>query len=180
MSSVISAALVYLATWFQSRHAMQLEILALRHQLAVYQHGVKRPPLQLADRLFWAWLSWLWSGWQQGLEFVQPHTVIAWQKKRFRDYWRRLSQSSKPGRPAISKEVINLIRDMWCSNPTWGLPRIVGELRKLGITVATSAPCASILFRILPRLANASLTGDGCPSVTSGPATRARTGQKAA
>jgi len=138
MSSVISAALTYLVSWFQSRHAMQLEILALRHQLAVYQHRVKRPPLQPADRLFWAWLSRLWSGWQQGLEFVQPRTVIAWQKKRFRDYWRRLSQSGKPGRPTISKEVRELIQDMWRSNPTWGSPRIVGELRKLGIHVAKS------------------------------------------
>jgi hypothetical protein len=69
---------------------MQLEILALKHQLAVYQHSVKRPSLQPTDRLFWAWLSRLWSGWQQVLEVVQPRTVIAWQKKRFRDYCRRL------------------------------------------------------------------------------------------
>jgi hypothetical protein len=69
---------------------------------------------------------------------VQPRTVIAWQQKRFRDYWRRVSQSGKPGRPAISKEVCHLIQDMWRSNPTWGSPRIVGELRKLGITVAKS------------------------------------------
>ena len=44
------------------------------------------------DRLFWAWLSQLWPHWQQALAFVQPHTVITWQHKRFRDYWRRLSQ----------------------------------------------------------------------------------------
>jgi len=118
MSSVISAALAYLTTWFQSRHAMQLEILALRHQLAVYQNSVKRPPLKPADRFFWAWFSRLWSGWQHTLEFVQPRTVLAWQKKRFRDYWRRLSQSGKPGRPTISKEVRELIRDMWRANPT--------------------------------------------------------------
>jgi hypothetical protein len=31
-----------------------------------------------ADRLFWSWLSRLWPGWQQALEFVQPRTVIAW------------------------------------------------------------------------------------------------------
>jgi hypothetical protein len=84
MSSVISAGLADLASWFQSRHAMQWEILALRHQLAVYQHSVKRPQFQLADRLFWAWLARLWSGWQAVLEFVQPRTVIAWQKKRAR------------------------------------------------------------------------------------------------
>ncbi len=147
MSSVISAAVAYLASWFQSRHAMQLEILALRHQLAVYQHSIKRPPLKSADRLFWAWLSRLWSGWQLGLEFVQPRTVIAWQKQRFQDYWRRLSQSGKPGRPPTSKEVRDLIRDMWRSNPTWGSPRIVGELSKLGITVAKST-----VERYRPRL----------------------------
>jgi putative transposase len=88
--------------------------------------------------LLWVWLSRLWPGWRQTPEFVQPRTVIAWQKERFRDYWRRLSQSGRPGRPAICKEVIDLIRDMWCSNPTWGSPRIVGELRKLGITVSKS------------------------------------------
>jgi putative transposase len=138
MPSVVSAAFAYLASWFKSRHAMQLEILALRHQLAVYQHCVKRPKLQPSDRLLWAWLSRLWFGWCQALEFVQPRTVIAWQKKRFRDYWRRLSQNGKPGRPAIAKEVRELIQDMWRSNPLWGSPRIMGELRKLGINVAKS------------------------------------------
>ena len=88
------------------------------------------------DRLLWVWLSRLWPGWQAVLEFAQPRTVIAWQKKRCRTYWRRLSQSGKPGRPAIVKEVRKLIQDMWQSHPTWGSPRIVGELRKLGIDVA--------------------------------------------
>ena len=69
---------------------------------------------------------------------MQPRTVIAWQKQRLRDYWRRVSQTGQPGRPAIAKEVRELIQDMWRSNPTWGSPRIVGELRKLGITVAKS------------------------------------------
>jgi transposase InsO family protein len=72
------------------------------------------------------------------LAFVQPRTVIAWQRKRFRAHWRRLSQQGIPGRPAIAKEVRALIRDMWRSNPTWGAPRIVGELQKLGIDVAKS------------------------------------------
>ena len=78
-----------------------------------------------------AWLSRLWPSWQQALEFVQPRTVTTWQKKRFRYYWRRLSQSGKPGRPAVSKEVRELIQDMWRSNPTWGSPRIIGELQNL-------------------------------------------------
>jgi len=64
--------------------------------------------------------------------------VIAWQRQRFRGHWRRLSQRGTPGRPAIAKEVRTLIRDMWQAHPTWGSPRIVGELRKLGIDVAKS------------------------------------------
>ena len=117
---------------------MQIELIALRHQVAVYKQTISRPKLQPLDRWLWVWLSRLWPGWQHALAFVQPRTVIAWQKKRFRDYWRRRSQSGKPGRPAITKEARELIRDMWRSNPTWGSPRIVGELRKLGINVAKS------------------------------------------
>jgi putative transposase len=138
MRPIISALCAFVASLFQSRWAMPLKILALQHQLAVYKQTVSRPKLQPSDRLLWAWLSRLWPGWQQALAFVQPRTVLMWQKKRFRDYWRGLSQQSQPGRPAISEEVRALIRDMWQSNPTWGSPRIVGELRKLGITVAKS------------------------------------------
>ena len=138
MLSVFSALRAYVVSHFRSHDALRLENMALRHQLAVYQHTVKRPKLRPSDRLFWSWLSRLWPGWQHALAFVQPRTVIAWQKKRFRDYWRRLSQNGKPGRPAISQAVRELIQDMWQSNPTWGSPRIVGELRKLGIDVAKS------------------------------------------
>ena len=138
MKSVFSALIAYIVSRFRSHQSLRLENMALRHQLAVYQQTVKRPKLRPCDRLFWVWLSRLWPLWQQALAFVQPRTVMAWQKKRFRDYWRQLGQSGKPGRPAISKEVRELIQDMWQSNPTWGSPRIVGELRKLGITVAKS------------------------------------------
>jgi putative transposase len=138
MSSVVSALLAFLAACFRSRCSLQLEILALRHQLAVYQCSVPRPCIHPTDRLFWAWLSRLWSGWHSALVFAQPNTVIAWQRKRFRDHWRRLSQRGTPGRRTIAKEVRDLIRTMWQTNPTWGAPRIVGELRKVGIDVAKS------------------------------------------
>jgi hypothetical protein len=67
MSPVVSALLAFLAACFCSRRSLQLEILALRHQPT--------------DRLFWAWLSRLWSGWQSALAFVQPHTMITWQRQ---------------------------------------------------------------------------------------------------
>ncbi|MGB5493361.1 MAG: integrase core domain-containing protein [Sedimenticolaceae bacterium] len=67
---------------------------------------------------------------------VQPRTVVVWQKKRFREYWHALSQSNAPGRPPISPELRELFGRMWKANPTWGLPRIVAEIAKLGIEVA--------------------------------------------
>jgi transposase InsO family protein len=138
MPPVVTALLAFVISLFQSRQALHLWILALQHQVSVYKRTVLRPRLCPSDRLFWSWLSRLWLGWQDALQFVQPRTVIAWQKKRFRAYWRRLSQHSQPGRPSIAKEVRDLIQDMSQANPTWGSPRIVGELRKLGIYVAKS------------------------------------------
>jgi putative transposase len=138
MPPVISALLAFMAALFRSRASLYLEHVALRHQLAVYQRTVHRVHLRPTDRLLWGWLSRLWAGWQGALAFVQPCTVIAWQRRRFRDHWRRLSQRGMPGRPTIAKDVRDLIRTMWQTNPTWGAPRIVGELRKLGINVAKS------------------------------------------
>jgi hypothetical protein len=138
MLPVISVLLAFVASLVRSRISLSLENVALRHQLAVYKQTIQRPRLRPTDRLFWAWLSRFWSGWSHVLAFVQPRTVIAWQKRRFRDYGRQLSQRGKLGRPSLSKEVRDLIRDMWRSNPVWGAPRIVGELRKLGLNVAKS------------------------------------------
>jgi putative transposase len=138
MLPVISALLAFVVGLFRSRASLCLEHLALRHQLAVYQQTMARPRLRSTDRVLWTWLSRLWPGWREALAFIQPHTVIAWQRQRFRDHWRRLSQRGQAGRPAIPKEVRQLIRDLWLANPTWGSPRIVGELRKLGIDVAKS------------------------------------------
>jgi putative transposase len=138
MCPIISALLAFVAGFCRSRASLCLEHLALRPQLAVYQQTVHRPRLHSTDRVLWAWLAQLWPGWREALVFVQPRTVIAWQQQRFRDHWRRLSQQGTPGRPTMAKEVWDLIRTMWQANPTWGAPRIVGELQKLGIDVAKS------------------------------------------
>ena len=148
MPPVLTALLAFVVSLFQSRQALHLQILALQHQVSVYKRTVSRPRLRPSDRLFWSWLSRLWSGWQGALQFVQPRTVITWQRKRFQEHWRRLSQQGKPGRPAIAKDIRDLIRTMWQANPTWSSPRIVGELRKLGINVAKSMVEK---YRVRPR-----------------------------
>ena len=62
-----------------------------------------------------------------------PATVVSWQRRRFKDYWRKLSQKKGPGRPQVYAEVRKLLRTMAAANVTWGAPpRIHGELLKLG------------------------------------------------
>ena len=138
MQAVFLALLAGFARLFRSHLALQLEIMALRHQMAIYQRSVERPRIRPVDRVFWSWLSVRWSGWREALVFVQPATVIAWQRKRFRDHWSRLSRAGKPGRPPITKEIRELIQRVSGANPLWGTPRIIGELGKLGIEVAKS------------------------------------------
>jgi transposase InsO family protein len=138
MLAIATALAAVLPGLFRSHLSLQLENVALRHQLAVYQRRHGRPRLRSEDRAFWVLLSRLWSGWRSAAVFVQPATVIRWQKRRFRDYWRRVTASPKPGRPPVPEEVRRLIRQMSSANPLWGSPRIVGELRKIGIEVAKS------------------------------------------
>ena len=67
MKAVLLALLASLRAGFRSRTALQLKVLALRHQLAVYQRCPARPRTKVADRLLWAWLSRTWAGWRDAL-----------------------------------------------------------------------------------------------------------------
>ena len=124
---------------FKSRAAFQVENLALRHQLAVLHRSVKRPKLTSADRLLWAWLCDVWNDWRSGVVIVEPETVIAWHRKGFRLFWTSKVRSGQPGRPAVPKDVRELIRKMSRENPLWGAPRIHGELLKLGVDIGETS-----------------------------------------
>ncbi len=121
------------------RAALVAENLALRQQLAVMQRAVPRPKLRRRDRIFWVWLSSLWTGWRSALIIVQPNTVVRWHRQGFRLYWRWKSRRRGDGRPAIPRDVRDLIRRMAQANPLWGAPRIHGELLKLGIELSQAA-----------------------------------------
>ena len=123
---------------FVSRSNLILENLALRQQLTVQQRTIKHPKLKRKGRIFWAWLSRIWPRWKSALIVVKPETVIKWHRQGFKLYWRWKSRSSKVGRPIISKEIRDLIRQMSQENPTWGAPRIQSELKLLGYEVADS------------------------------------------
>jgi putative transposase len=78
--------------------------------------------------------------------FVQPETVTGWQRKRFKQYWWRLSQPRGPGRPRVYLEIRKLVRTMAAANPIWGAPRIHGELLKLGFEISERT-----VSRLMPK-----------------------------
>ncbi|MFL6450231.1 MAG: integrase core domain-containing protein [Bryobacteraceae bacterium] len=140
-----------LSSLLKSRTALQLENIALRHQIGVLQRSAKkRLQLHNSDRLFWVGLSQLWSEWRSALVIVKPETVIAWHRKAFRLFWTWKVQHGKPGRPAILLEVRALIRRMSRENPGWGAPRIHGELLKLGIDIGETSVSKYLVHRRKP------------------------------
>src|SRR5437867_2086728 len=109
---------------FGGHRQIALENLALRQQLVIYKRAVTRPRLRTTDRLFWMGLVRVWSRWRHALVIVTPETVLRWQRRRFRDYWTRLSCTPAGGRPSVSAEIRGLVRRMAVANPLWGAPRI--------------------------------------------------------
>jgi hypothetical protein len=113
-----------------------LENLALRQQLAVLRLRHPRPRFKVQDKLFWVALRW-WSGWKRTLIVVTPETVVRWHRAGFRLYWTWLSRHQvRTGRKRVSREVRELIFRMLAENPTWGAPRIHGELQMLGFDLS--------------------------------------------
>src|SRR5207245_683269 len=119
----------------RTRRELALENLALRRQLAVWRARQPRPRLTEMDRIFWGVLSRLWKNWRSSLQVVRPETVVRWHRRGFRLYWAWKSRR-RWGRPAIGRDLRDLIRQMSRANRLWGAPRIHGELLKLGLTVS--------------------------------------------
>jgi hypothetical protein len=122
---------------FRARRALLLENLALRQQLVALRRRRPRPRLTVFDRVFWILAHRFWSGWKQVLIVVTPETVVRWHRAGFRWYWSLISKVRKPaGRRPTSKEVRDLIFQMMAENPSWGAPRIHGELLMLGFDIS--------------------------------------------
>ena len=109
----------------------------LRQQLAVLKRRHPRPRLGLIDKLFWLIARRVWSAWKQSLIIVTPETVVRWHRTGFRMYWRLISKvRTQVGRRQMPKEVRDLIFRMVAENPTWGGPRIHGELLMLSFDLS--------------------------------------------
>ncbi len=128
-----------LGSLFKSRARITAENLLLRHQLNfARRYGPKRAQLSNWDRWEIVWVYRIVPDALNAVSLVCPETVIRWHRQGFRAFW-RWETRSRGGRPRISKELRDLVREMSQANPLWGAPRIHGELLKLGIEVSQSS-----------------------------------------
>jgi len=114
----------------------ELEVLVLRHELAILRRQAGRPQFAPRDRLLLAVLSRALPrrSWQAFL--VRPETLLRWHRQLVARHW--TYPHRPPGRPPVDRSVRELIVRLARENTTWGYVRIVGELRKLGINVSAT------------------------------------------
>ncbi len=113
----------------RSDAANEVEILVLRHELAVLRRQVSRPSCHPADRVFLAALVRLLPRERWGSLFVRPETIRRWHRSLLARRWTYPHRS--PGRPATAAGVHALIVRLARENPDWGYRRIQGELARL-------------------------------------------------
>jgi len=130
--SVVRSLLDFLVLCRKSEAALQIEVLALRHQLRVLEHQVHRPRFQPADRLLLSALSRVLPRPARRSFLVSPETLLRWHQELVRRKWALYARRPRRGRPGQSAERQNLILRLARENPRWGYRRIQGELLKLG------------------------------------------------
>ncbi|MDD4572514.1 MAG: helix-turn-helix domain-containing protein [Clostridia bacterium] len=145
----------FLQTRLMSNVAKDLEILALRSQLAIVQKDIfsgkiSNPRFKPALRCLWVLLSKFFPDWRGSLALVTPETVIGWHKTAFKFFWRLKSRQA--GRPKISPETIALIKRIHKENPLLSPEKIHEQLVNLGVI---DAPAPNTIAKYLPKLRKA-------------------------
>jgi transposase len=124
---------------------LAIEIVMLRHEVAVLRRQVHRPALQPADRAVLAALWRLLPRRHRGRFFVQPATLLRWHRDLIAKRW--TYPHGRAGRPAIPAGTTALILQLAKENATWGYRRIQGELAAMGIPIAASSVWAILKRR---------------------------------
>jgi transposase len=117
--------------------AKEIEILVLRHELAVLRRQHPRPRLQPADRALLAALSRLLPRARWSVFLVRPETLLRWHRRMVARRW--AYSTSSTGRPPVCEQVQQLIVRIAREDPRWGHQRIHGELLRLGVRVSASS-----------------------------------------
>jgi putative transposase len=128
-------ALAVAALRLRSREFKELEIVVLRHELAVLRRQISCPRLDESDRVFLAAASRLLGRASRSF-FVRPDTLLGWHRQLVRRRWTYAGR--RPGRPAVSGEIRELVLRLARENPRWGYERIVGELAGVGVRVSAT------------------------------------------
>jgi hypothetical protein len=131
-----SAVLRLMLSGRRSEFAKDVELLVLRHQLAVLGRQERRPRLRPADRAFLAAVTRLLPPPRRRGLIVRPQTLLRWHRALVRRKWTQ--PRAAVGRPPAHDQVRELALRFARENPGWGYPRIAGELLKLGLRVSPS------------------------------------------
>jgi transposase InsO family protein len=121
---------------FRAVEAKDVEIVVLRHQVAVLRRQVGRPRFDNADRALLTVLAGVLPKARWAAFTVQPATLLRWHRALVAGHW--TYPRRRPGRPPTAASGRTLIVRLGTENPTWGYRRIQGELVGLGVTVAPS------------------------------------------
>jgi len=119
----------------RSDRSKELEIVVLRHEISILRRQVRRPQLSWRDRLVLAALSRVLPRRSWAALVVTPEALLRWHRRLVA---RRAYSHRGPGRPPVERDVRELILRLARENGHWGYVRIVGELRKLGVSVSAT------------------------------------------
>ena len=117
--------------------AKDVEIAVLHHQLAVLAREVTRPRYTVADRMVLASLARLLPRERWGVFLVTPATLLRWHRELVARHW--TYPRTGRGRAGLPEATVELVLRLARENPRWGYLRIVGEARKVGVTVSATS-----------------------------------------
>ncbi|MFE5003795.1 integrase core domain-containing protein [Streptomyces sp. NPDC056637] len=141
---ILTRLLGWLVLLSRSSRSKNIELLVLRHEVAVLRRANPKPRFTWADRAYLAALVRQLPRMLRQHRLVTPNTILRWHRKLVTKKW---TYPNRTGRPPIDSTIAALIEQLALENTSWGYQRIQGELLKLGHRVS-----ASTVRRVLKRL----------------------------